>query len=617
MLDEGPAMSGTNSRQTHPTSSELRAFVLGRLRPPAQAIVERHVATCAVCCQALHQVPDDALLQRLREARTPPTAANRGPTAASELDLGPAPDVPPELLQHPRYHIVRRLGRGGMGAVYQAVHRFMERHVALKIIRRELTRDPRVVERFQLEVKTAARLSHPNIVVAHDAEQAGDLHFLVMELIDGASLARLVELGGPLPVTQACEYIRQAALGLEHAFEQGLVHRDIKPQNLMVTRAGQVKVLDFGLARLAEQQRNAGQLTAHGTVLGTPDYIAPEQARDAHRADIRSDVYSLGCTLYFLLAGQPPFPEGSAMEKLLSHTERQPPPLKGKRRDVPPELIAVLEHMMAKEPAQRYQTPAEVAQALAPLAKGAAGEATLVPRAEVLATPARSSRSRSRLVLAAAGALFVAVAAVLAVALLPRSGQPVSTAGSGGIADPHPWRALLVVPHKTFSFAEFEGVQHGLKGPAVVKVASTRITDAVPRSAPGAAPVTPDLALGDARAEDFDAVVFFGGPDMTDLLRDPPGRRHTHDLIVAMRSAQPKKYLGAVGAGTNVLADAGVLNGLSAAKNGDIRGPFQEGANILWLEDEVVVSDRILTARDGNYAELFARKLLGQLARGD
>jgi WD40 repeat protein len=242
----------------------------------------------------------------------------------------------------------------------------MERPVALKVIKKALTDDPGVVERFRREVKAAARLSHPNIVHAYDAEQAGDTHFLVMEYVEGTDLGKRVKERGPLPVREACDYVRQAALGLEHARERGLVHRDVKPQNLMLTPQGVIKILDFGLAQLASAA--AGSLTGLGTLMGTPDYIAPEQARDARSADIRADVYSLGCTLYHLLAGRPPFGEGLPLERVVAHLERPPRPLAEVRRELPSGLVAVVERMMAKDPARRYQTPGAVAEALAPFA---------------------------------------------------------------------------------------------------------------------------------------------------------------------------------------------------------------------------------------------------------
>ena len=263
-----------------------------------------------------------------------------------------------------------------MGAVYRAEHRLMDRPVALKVIRGDLLGNEAMVERFRREVKAAARLaSHPNIVAAYDAEQAGETHMLVMEFIEGTDLARLVDRRGPLPVGEACEYARQAALGLQHAFEDGMVHRDIKPQNLMRTTRGQIKILDFGLARFASEVGSHAGVTAEGMVLGSADYIAPEQIDDPHAADIRADIYSLGCTLYFLLAGQPPFPDGSLIQKLRAHSEKTPRPLAEIRADVPPELARVVERMMAKDPARRFQTPDEVARALAPFADAQAARA--------------------------------------------------------------------------------------------------------------------------------------------------------------------------------------------------------------------------------------------------
>jgi serine/threonine protein kinase len=220
-------------------------------------------------------------------------------------------------------------------------------------------------------------LSHPNIVTAFDADQAGGQHFLVMEHVAGVDLDRKVKQTGPLPIRRACHFARQAALGLQHALEKGMVHRDIKPQNLMLTGEGRVKILDFGLARFASEVSidgqtiagNDGGLTQDGIALGTPDYMAPEQCIDSRTADIRADIYSLGCTLYFLLTGQLPFPHGSAIEKISAHLERTPQPLTELRGDVPPELAAVVQRMMARDPAQRFQTPNEVAAALAPFAQ--------------------------------------------------------------------------------------------------------------------------------------------------------------------------------------------------------------------------------------------------------
>src|ERR1700730_1324678 len=267
------------------------------------------------------------------------------------------------------YILLEKLGEGGMGQVFKARHRNLGRIVALKLIRKERLAPPDALRRVQREVRSAAALSHPNIVHAYDADEISGTHLLVMEYIEGAiDLAKLVKKNGPLPVPQACEYIRQAALGLQHAFERGLVHRDIKPANLLLTANGAVvKVLDMGLARLDQSSADddkSSTMTQEGAVMGTPDYIAPEQALESHTVDIRADLYSLGCTFYYLLTGRAPFPTGTLMEKLLKHRLEEPRPVEQLRPDVPAGGAAVVRKMMAKRPDDRFQTPAEVEAAL-------------------------------------------------------------------------------------------------------------------------------------------------------------------------------------------------------------------------------------------------------------
>jgi hypothetical protein len=424
---------------THPSLDQLAAFDRGQLRPAEWEAVGQHLASCDACCGQLEAVPDDPFVARVRESAGTPapvraldTVNLRGNSTSAAGGAAPAqPPAPPaELANHPRYRVLEALGAGGMGVVFKVEHRLMERVVALKVISRSLTDRPELVARFRQEVKAAARLSHPNIVTAHDADQAGDVHFLVMEFVEGESLDRLVEEQGPLPVEQACDYVRQAALGLQHAFERGMVHRDIKPHNLMLTSEGQVKILDFGLARFASESRPAGGLTEAGQVVGTPDYMAPEQALDARRADVRADVYSLGCTLYHLLTGRLPFPEGTAFQKLLAHQQQTPTPVRDFRGDVPPDLLRVLDRMLAKDPAQRYQTPGEVARALAAFA---VAEAMPVVAEEVGSLPAlrpvpAAGRGRGRrrawLLVAAAGAfLAAAVLAGIIIIITTKNGR--------------------------------------------------------------------------------------------------------------------------------------------------------------------------------------------------
>jgi serine/threonine protein kinase len=271
-----------------------------------------------------------------------------------------------------QYRILDELGRGGMGRVYKALHTIMGRVVAIKVISPELVQNPIAVEWFRREVRASTHLVHPNIVMAYDANEAEGLHFLVMEYVEGVTLDALLKQSGPLPIENACALMRQAALGLQHAQEKGMVHRDIKPGNLLIPRTDGdqpaeilVKIVDFGLARL--QNKTSGdtiQLRPEAGVLGTPDFISPEQSRDIHAADIRSDLYSLGCTFYLTLAGRVPFPGETAVEKLIKHLMEEPEPLEKVRPDVPPAVAAVVKKLMAKDPANRYQTPAELVRAL-------------------------------------------------------------------------------------------------------------------------------------------------------------------------------------------------------------------------------------------------------------
>jgi serine/threonine-protein kinase len=241
----------------------------------------------------------------------------------------------------------------------------MRRLAAVKILRRDRLADAHAVQRFRREIQAIARLSHPNVIHAYDAEVARGRPFIAMEYAEGTDLKRLVQQAGPLTVAQAREYIRQAALGLQHAHEHGLVHRDVKPSNLLVTvEKGLVKLLDLGLARLqAGGGESLAYLTQAGAVLGTLDYLSPEQVA-AEPVDHRADQYGLGCTLYYTLTGQVPFPEGTLLEKLLQHRRQEPRPVESLRGEVPPQLAAVVRRLMAKRPADRYPSAAVVAATL-------------------------------------------------------------------------------------------------------------------------------------------------------------------------------------------------------------------------------------------------------------
>ncbi len=348
------------------------------------------------------------------------------------------------------YKILEHLGAGGMGTVLLCEHLQMRHRVAVKVLPPDKARDPSALTRFYREARAAARLDHPNLVRAHDVGRDGDRHFLVLEYVDGVSLQELVNQRGPLDVTRACHYVRQAALGLQHAHEAGLVHRDVKPANLLLDRRGTVKVTDLGLARFSADEPDPLTHKYDGNrVLGSADYLAPEQALDSHAVDARADVYSLGATLYFLLAGRPPFSGGTAVQTRLRRDAQGPSPLRAARRDVPAGLAAVVARMLAHDPDGRYATPADAARALERWARGPAGpppgvawrrlsHAALGPSSsELPAAPAppaadRETETRTWARLAAAG-LALAAAVGLALVFLKWGGPAAHAAAKGPV----------------------------------------------------------------------------------------------------------------------------------------------------------------------------------------
>jgi hypothetical protein len=387
-----------------PTTVQLEQLLAEQLRGAEHETVEAHVETCASCQERLELLvgstidaasprgsrrsagpghePGDDFLHRLRltppPQPVPPAAPTPVPQATAqapgprEEPRTPAASDRPGLGQLGQYELLEKLGRGGMGTVYKARHCELGKVVALKVLPAELMNEV-TIARFRNEMRAVGKLEHPNIVGAHDGGQLDGTHFLVMEFIDGSDLARLVHRHGSLRLPDACELTRQAAVGLQHAYEHGLVHRDIKPSNLMLARNGLAKVLDLGLARSLGDAPSVDRLTGTGQILGTADYIAPEQCEAAHTADIRADIYSLGCTLYHLLAGTPPFggaAYSSWLQKMKAHLDTPVPPIRQWRPEVPAKLVGVLDRMLAKNPADRFATPAEVAAAVQPFAAG-------------------------------------------------------------------------------------------------------------------------------------------------------------------------------------------------------------------------------------------------------
>lgn len=367
-----------------PSREELIAYLVGTADEETAEAVIGHADGCRACQAALGTLEDaaDALIAQLRrpvwqnacldepqchEAIARAEAVAPGKSLSVEAHAAAQGPLPAQLGE---YRLLEKLDEGGMGRVYKARHTELDRVVALKALPAGRLANDRAIARFRREIKAAGRLDHPNIVRALDARQIEGTHLLVMEYVDGLDLSELVRRLGPLPIADACELIRQAALALQCAHEHGLVHRDIKPSNLMLARDGLVKLLDLGLARIAMDQPAGEEMTGTGQAMGTADYMAPEQVADSHEVDIRADVYSLGCTLYKLLGGHAPFSGPkykSNFDKMAAHVREPPPPITGSRGGIPDQLVAVLHRMLEKDPQRRYATPGEVAEALGPL----------------------------------------------------------------------------------------------------------------------------------------------------------------------------------------------------------------------------------------------------------
>jgi len=256
------------------------------------------------------------------------------------------------------YVVMEQIGAGGMATVYLCRHKHMKRQAAVKVLPARMAADPVCLARFYREARAVAALDHPNVVRAYDVAEEDGRHFLAMEYVEGATLHEMVKARGPLGALQAMHYMRQAAAGLHHIYEAELIHRDIKPSNLLVDLSGTVKIVDMGLARFFTDEKDDLSRRYDDIVVGTADYMAPEAADDCRKTDIRSDIYGLGCTFYFCLTGRPPFPDCTLEQKLVCHQIRQPQLLRTLRPDLPKELVAVIDKMMAKRPRDRFQTPA-------------------------------------------------------------------------------------------------------------------------------------------------------------------------------------------------------------------------------------------------------------------
>lgn len=351
----------------------LSNYLAGRVDSQIAIMVENHLQQCPHCqaVAADHRPGADLLLVAAHAAIASDPREREPELAAALLEIGKfrshpagasAALPPTRLAAMPfvrDYQLIQKLGEGGMGTVYLALHTRLGKTVALKLLKADRTADPQAISRFEREMKAIGKLEHPHIVRALDAGEVDGIYFLVMEYIAGIDLGRLVQSMGPLAIPEACELVRQAALGLHHAHEHGLIHRDVKPPNLMLSPEGQVKVLDLGLAQFQQNALESSELTREGQVVGTLVYMAPENLRGSSRLDARTDVYSLGVTLYNLVAGKLPVERG--------HPATMLPDIRTLRGDIPEEVHQLLERMMASSPEQRLSSMAEVAASLQPL----------------------------------------------------------------------------------------------------------------------------------------------------------------------------------------------------------------------------------------------------------
>ncbi|MEZ6137220.1 MAG: protein kinase [Pirellulaceae bacterium] len=368
-----------------PTTHHLKALTLGQLSSEDSDALFEHIAECDRCRTELETVEDldDSLVDSLRapdehaEFLDEPDCRSAVVKALGALALAENAGVTSDFDNLPRmigeYEILRPIGRGGMGSVFLARHTKLGREVALKILSSHRLADPRMRERFEAEMRAVGRLSHPNIVTAHDAREVDGTAVLVTEYVSGLDLGQLLQRTGPLNVAEATEIARRVAVALAYTHSQGFVHRDVKPSNVMLSADGEIKLLDLGLARFQYGESERTEITGTGQVMGTADYVAPEQVTDSKSVDIRADIYALGCTLYKLLTGRAPFADDqhlSAFAKMTAHVSKTPPSLSTLVPHAPHGLVQLIDSMLAKDPEARPATPQNVANCLTPFCRG-------------------------------------------------------------------------------------------------------------------------------------------------------------------------------------------------------------------------------------------------------
>lgn len=561
----------------HPSDHLLQAYGLGKLAPNEVQQLEKHLNGCNTCIQKLSQVGNDSFLQLLRNK------SSNQQTALPEIKNRVTGDVPRELLDHSRYAIIRKLGTGGMGVVYHAIHRVMNRSVALKVIRADLMATPAAVSRFRREVQAAAQMSHPNIVTAYDAEEIGGIHFLVMELVEGKSLDKLVIERGPLPITQACSIIHQATFGLQHAHSRGMIHRDIKPQNIMLSNAGNVKILDFGLARMHRKPANMS-ITRSGAALGSPQYLAPEQMQSASSVDFRADLYGLGATLYYLVTGEPPPVLALSCESTLHFPD-----------DVPLELQQIILKLLATNPDDRFASARELAIALEPWATNQ----------NELKTQPRPNLERFRwLITPAMGLLLI----ILLFWIFPGRGNQEPSAApivspiraTSQPARHLPLRVLFLLPAQGLWFEDYGPCCDVLKQEGIAvdtatlgKVPAILHSDSMTQVRERPAPVNADYDFMNLSIDKYDAIICVGWKhrEMTDQER--ASGRKIKELL--QRGMDQNKWLVGIGAGQEVFGACGLLRFKRVARQFEFVADLAAmGATV--TNEDIVQDGNIVTA---------------------
>ena len=581
-----------NNPADHPTRQDLTEFALGQLFEDEIGPISSHLNDCESCCEKLETIPGDRFTQLAQKAgKRIAQTSEHSSQYTSRKQTSP---IGLEALS--RYRVLERIGGGGMGDVYRAEHKMMGREVALKVINKELVKHPASISRFRNEVRAAAKLSHPNIVSSYDAENVGDLHFLVMELVQGESLAERVNRDGPTPERTAINLVRQVANGLKAAFEAGMVHRDIKPQNLMLDESGVVKILDFGLARFEREQQivsqgnqptNAG-LTGTHFAIGTPDYIAPEQAKDSTAADVRSDIYSLGCTLYFLLSGQVPFPAGDPLEKISQHLVAHPTDIRELNPNVTAETANLIGKMMAKLPEQRFQSPDELLLDLAKLESHLANS-HLTP----VDTTQRSERSLSRRVgspnLSKAQKIYRRTFLFLPLVVLGAFGLAAMLSNSDGEL-----RVLFVCPNQLYYPDLFRAKDYFVANGVEVTIAAPdfRIE---PVAAEQGAAFDADILLDMADGREFDAIIFVGG-HLNQLTEDPSNMQIIRQLAKSVESENG--IIGGICVGVNVVNELAPM-----------------GTRISNYKNPVTVDLPFVTIPDPDLAEEFVKTVIDEFSK--